>query len=314
MKLVRGILVLLLALAASTVCAQGWPSRPVRVIVGLGPGGVTDVVARAFAEELGKRLGQSFIVENRPGASGLIGATAVKNARPDGYTLFSGSSTSFNPVFHKGEGLDAGKELQPISNLVVGNQFIYVRSSLGVGTIKELVERSKAGAPLKHAGISTAQHMLTFIVAKQLGFAFENIPYKTTDQAITALLSGDTDFAVSSLPGFQPHIDAGKLRVLVSLMPVRSPSMPDVPALKELGVTAEARFSINLWAPLGTPREVIMKLNDAVGHVAKVPALVERFKAFALEMDPSTPEELMQLFQRQIAVYVEAASMLGMTK
>src|SRR4051812_34437713 len=163
---------LALAMACAAVCAapfaqaQNYPNKPVRIIIGYGAGGSTDVIVRLVADDLGKRLGQSFVVENRTGANGLIAARAVKGAVPDGYTLYGGSATPFTAVFMK-DNMDASKDLQPVSIMALGDWFVWVRSELGVSTLKELAAKGKT-TRLKFASPSPANHALMASVAKQL--------------------------------------------------------------------------------------------------------------------------------------------------
>lgn len=311
LKLGTRILAVGLSLAATSAFSQAYPNKPVRVLIPFGAGGVTDVVARTFADELGKRLGQPFVAENRTGAGGGVAANALKNSPADGYTLFGGSITPFHPVFAK-EGVDGGKDFQPVSNHGFGEQFVYVRSNLGVNTMKELVDRAKAGQlKLKHGSLATTQHMLMSVIAKQLGFTYENIPYKTTDQVIPAVLNGDVDIVFTSLPGWLPHVESGKLKTLVTVSAQRSPFQSATPTMKEVGGDLVFQFSLGMWAPKGTPRDVVNRLVAATAEAGRSSAVQDKMKAFAMVVQTTTPEEQLKIFEREIGAYSEAAKLIG---
>jgi tripartite-type tricarboxylate transporter receptor subunit TctC len=310
LKLVARTFLLLIALASSAAFAQAWPAKPVKVIIGYGAGGSTDIILRLVSEDLSKRLGQPFVVENRTGANGLIAANAVKGAAPDGYTIYGGSATPFTSVFMK-DNMDAAKELQPVSILALGDWFLWVRSDLGVTNIKDLAAKAKT-MKLKFATPSPANHALMAAIAKQAGFEYENIPYKTTDQTITSMLAGDTEMTLNNPAGFTPHQQAGKLRAILTLAPTRTPLMPDVPTAKEQGINLETRFNMAMWVPVGTPRDVVAKLGAAIGEAVKTPAVGEKVRGISMIPTGSTPEELVRTFQSEVRTYSEAAKLVGM--
>lgn len=302
---------LLFALISTTVLAQSYPSKPVKIIIGYGPAGVTDVILRLAAEDLGKRLGGTFVVENRVGAGGLLAAQAVKNSAADGYTLFGGAATPFHPVFAKDNFMDAAKDLQPVSTIAIGDNFLIVRSDLGVNNFREFVAKARS-TRLKHASLASTQQALMAAFAKGAGFDFDNIPYKATDQTITALLSGDCDFALTSVAGWTSHIKSGKLKLLATLAPNRSPIDPTVPTAKELGANVEFQFSIDIWAPMGTPRDVLNKLSAAISETVKSPAVAEKVAVISMIPQGSTPDGLLRLFQAQMKTYGDAANLIGL--
>jgi len=299
-----------LALAATTVFAQSWPSRPIRVLVGFGAGGATDISARLVSEEVGKRLGQPLVIENRPGVGGLLAANVVKTSPADGYTLFSGSATGFTSVFLKDNPMDPPKELQAVSLQALGDQFMFVRSDLGVNSIKEFVAKAKANK-LRHAAVGPTQHIVAAIIAKEAGFEFDNIPYKTTDQVVAALLAGDVDFVTNSIPGMPPHLQSGKVRAIATMGSSRSSLQPNVPTLKEQGVNMEFRFNLGYWAPLGTPREAVQKIGAAVAEAAKVPNVIEKMGVIGLTPVASTPEGLIRQHNAELQIYAEGAKLTG---
>lgn len=305
------ILSLLLALCAAPALAQQpYPNRPVKLVVGNAPGGATDVVARLYAEELAKVLKQPFVVENKPGAGSLLGALAAKNAPADGYTLYFGSTLNFTSTFVKTNSIDAAKEFVPVAKVAQGDLFVYARGDLGVNNIKELAAKAKAGT-LHHSSPSPTQYLLAAQISKAAGFQFDNVPYRSTDQALLALLSGNGAFMVNSLPGMPEHVRSGKLKILATVGAERSTLMPDVPTLKEQGVNMEMDFFLGIWAPQGTPRDVVNKLNAAVHEASKSPALREKVTSLAMVAKPTTPEDLLRSHEVSTKAYQEAAALVG---
>jgi tripartite-type tricarboxylate transporter receptor subunit TctC len=298
-------------LAAGAASAQTWPAKPVRVVIGFGAGGATDLVSRVMSDEVGKILNQSFVIENKPGASGMVAANTVKNSPPDGYTLYGGNATALTKIFFKDNPLDPPKDFTPVSTLSLGDEFVFVRADLGINSIKDLVAKAKT-MRLRHASPAVPQNLLTAVMAKQAGFTYENIPYKTTDQVITALLSGDGDFVVTSLPGFIPHIQAGKLKVIGVMGATRSALQPNVPTLKEQGVDMEFRFNLGYWGPRGVPEDIVAKLVAAVAQAAKAPAAVEKIGSTSMVPTASTPEELVRIHNMEVQTYTEAAALTGL--
>lgn len=311
-KVLAGLFAVSAAVSFATPAgAQAFPSKQMKLIIGYGPGGVTDVINRLVADEVGKRLGQPMVVENRPGAAALVAATAVKTAPPDGYTLYGGSVTGFHPIFMKAS-MDASKELTPISTFVYGDWFMYVPTALNINGLKDLAAYAKANpGKIRFSSPSTANTLLFGMVAKRLGFKFENVPYKTSDQTIQALLTGDGTATFNAASGFDPHIQAGKLKSITTLSPARSPVRPDVPTAKEQGVDVELRFNIGLWGPPGLPNDIVGKLNATVREALRNPVLVERVKNAALTAAPASPEEMLKDFHNEIALYREAIADSG---
>jgi tripartite-type tricarboxylate transporter receptor subunit TctC len=301
---------LLIAAIALTAQAQPYPNKPIRVMVGFGPGGVTDLVNRFVADEMGKRLGQSVVVENRPGASGLVAATAVKNAAPDGYTIYGGPTTAFSAVFLKDPNMSASKELTPISQMATGDWFVYVPTSLPIQNLKEFQAYAKANK-LRFAAPSVINNMLMAVVAKHLGISYEQIPYKTTDQTIAALLQGDAQVTFNAAAGFGPHLQAGKLRVISTLSGGRIDAMPNVQTAKEQGVPVEVYSSVALWAPPATPRDIVMKLNAAAVEALRTPSVVEKIRNVSFTPLASTPEDLVKRYEGEIRFLSEAADIAG---
>lgn len=289
----------LAGLLASLVCgiasAQQFPSKPVRFIVITAAGGTTDITARLVGRHMEQRLGQPVVVENRPGANGTIAANFVKTSPPDGYTLLVGGM-SMNSTFVKNNAVDAAKELLPVSNLQSGAFYLFTRASLPVKTMGEFIAYAKANPGKLNFGASSS---LTTLAAEALklktGMTFTVVPYKGAAPIVPAMLSGEADFTIDSLPTFQPHIQAGKVNALMVAAPKRAAAMPSIPSSPESGLgDFESGFYIGLWAPLGTPAPVIQRLASDAAAVMKIPEVVETMAKMGTEAVGSTPQELLR--------------------
>jgi len=306
------IVVLVMAMfGAGTALAQSFPSKPIRLVIGQGPGGVTDVLFRLVADEMGKRLAQPVVVENRPGAGSMVAVTAVKASPADGYTLYGGTPTGFSPVYMK-NGLLAGKELTPISGIAYGDWVMYVPSNLGVKSLAELTAWAKANPGKARFGASApVGNLVMAVVARRMGFSYEYIPYNSTAQVITAVLGGDLAATANAVQGFQQHIQSGAMRAIATTGAKRTEFLSDVPTLMEQGLPLTAQFTQGLWGPLGMPKDVTAKLNTAVNEALRNPATVARFKNATLVPSPSTPEELIKEYEGELRFLTEAAEIAG---
>ena len=273
------------ALAAPYAQAQSYPSKPIRIVVPFGPGGATDVVARTVADKLATRLGQPVIVENKPGASTMIGADAVAKAAPDGYTLLvSGSSTfSVAPALKERMPYDH----QKIALLVKAPLVLVSGPSAPAKSLAELVALAKAKpGDLGYAtfGAGSAPHLLGEMFAHEAGIKVMAVPYKGSAPASMALLGGEIQFAFDTIPSVGPHIKAGKLRPLAVSSSQRSSALPDVPTLAELKL-GKATFDgfYGLAAPAGTPAAIQQLLGREVAAIMALPDVKEKMLAAGLE-------------------------------
>jgi tripartite-type tricarboxylate transporter receptor subunit TctC len=288
-----------------------YPSRPIHLIIGYGSGGMTDVVNRIMADDMGRKLGQSVIVENRPGAGGVIAATAVKNAAPDGYTLFSGEATSMSPLMVKAS-LDAPRELTPIGTFASGSWFLYASSKLGVNSLKDLTAYAKANpGQLRFSTINPVNTLIFALTAKKLGIQYETIPYKTTDQTVLAMLSGDAGVTIGAASGYDSEIQSGKVKVLTAYSPERNPLRPEVATAREQGVDMVMRFSVVFWGPLGLQPAVLDRLQSAIRESVKAPLVVERMHAASLVPGYASPEDTLREYNNVLATYREAIPLIN---
>jgi tripartite-type tricarboxylate transporter receptor subunit TctC len=287
---------ILSAIAAAAVtfaaAAQDFPSKPIRLIAPFPPGGVLDVSARAVAAPLQESIGQSVIVENRPGSGGNIGTDSVARAAPDGYTLLvMGDHNTIAPALYSKLSYDIVKDFAPITNLVVGSHVLVAHASLPIGSVKELIEQAKKRpGELSYAspGNGTAQHLGAEMLKVMAGVDIAHIPYKGGGQAIGDVVGGQVKLGMLGLAPVLPHLKSGKLKALGVTGRKRVAVLPDVPTIAESGLPG---FETIQWygiaAPAGTPPAVIQKLHAELVKAVRQPAVVERLAAVGMEVAPS---------------------------
>ncbi len=301
---------LLLALAAALPIAQAqtgkWPEKPVRIVVPTTPGGGTDRVARMLAARLSAEFGQQFVVENRAGASGMIGNEIVVRANPDGYTLAVVPSTfAINAALYKLP-YDLTKDIAPIAMIATGPLILAVHPSVKAASLKEFIElaRAKPGAlNFGSGGIGSNLHLAAELFQQMTKTNMVHVPYKGGAAAIVDLLGGQIQLIFGAAPSVLPHIKAGKLRGIAVTTEQRSPALPDLPAISELlpGYSASTWYA--MWAPAGTPKEVVSRLNQAIADFLKQPDVQEGLRADGVEPAHSTPEEFARVIAREIATW-----------
>jgi tripartite-type tricarboxylate transporter receptor subunit TctC len=282
---------------AATAVAQDYPTRPVKIIVPFAPGGVTDNSARVIADALGKRLGQPVIVENRPGASGNIGSTQVAQSPPDGYTLVLGfdGTMVINPHVFAKMPFDTLKDFAPVTKLGDAALLLVAHPSVPAKNMKEFLALAKAKPqpwPYGTSGTGGTPHLAGELLKLRTGIDFVHVPYKGGGQAITDVLGGQIPLVFTAIATAQQHVKAGKLTPLGVPSPNRSAALPDVPTFIESGLPGfEAVSWVGIFAPAGTPRPVIDKLQREIAAVLKTDAVKERYAALGIEPVGNTPEE-----------------------
>jgi len=313
----------MLALSAAVLAlvapagAQTWPSRPIRLIVPHAPGGVTDTVARLVAQPLGEALGQSVVVENKPGASGLLGTESAAAAAPDGYTfvMFVDVNTIF-PSTVKQLNHDPLKSFAPITVLGRGSHVIVAHPSLGVSTLPELVAYAKKNpGTLSYAspGIGSPQNLSMETIKNATGIDLTHIPYKGGGQAIGDVVSGQVKVGVLGMAPALPYIRSGKLMALAVTGGARVALLPDVPTVAESAVPG---FETAQWqgisAPAGTPPAVIKRMHDELVRIMGKPQLVERLAAIGMDNTTSaTPDDFSRLIAAELQRWPAAVKLAG---
>ena len=306
-----------LVIGTAPALAQPWPGKPIRIIVSYAPGGVTDISARAVAQPLGEALGQSVLVENRPGAAGVIGTEMVAAAAPDGYTLLMFvDGNSMMPTAIKNIKHDPVKSFAHVSLLGRGSLVLVAHPSLPVASLQDVIRYGKANpGSLSFAtpGNSGPQHLAFESIKASAGFEAQHIPYKGGGQAIVDVVAGQVKLGMLGMAPALPHIKAGKLKALVVTSRERSKLLPDVPTVAEAGIPG---FEMAQWqglvAPAGTPPEIVARLHAELLKAMRLPAVVEKLAAIGMENATSaTPDEFTQMIVRETKRWPELFKTAG---
>ncbi|MGD9943924.1 MAG: Bug family tripartite tricarboxylate transporter substrate binding protein, partial [Burkholderiaceae bacterium] len=306
------VLGLALAVLGGPLQAQtAYPAKPVRMLVGFAPGGGNDILARLMAEHFQQTLGQPFVVENRPGASGMIAIEAVRQAAPDGHTLLVGPSSGMavNPALFAKINYDPVKDFAPIS--LVGDipMIVTVNPASKAGTLQEFIASAKRSAkPLLVGSGATSFQLAAAVFASKAGITLDNVNYKGNSQVVTAMLANEVDVALIDAAAVMPQIQAGKLRALAVTGSRRFSQLPDVPTADEAGARG---FVMSFWsalfAPAGTPPAVVTKLQGAVQQALAKPEVSRRLKDLGIEPVGSSAAELADTMARDLPLYKDAA-------
>ena len=284
----RSVLALITSLVPAAAVAE-YPDRPIKLVVALAPGGPADTAARVFAPYLSDRLGQSVVIENRTGASSVVGTEAVVRSPPDGYTLLFGSSSSFavNPAVMRNLRFDVQKDLKLVGLVSYTPHVLVVRASLATGTLKELIALAKAQpGKLSYAssGAGGAIHFASELFKRETGVDIVHVPYRGGGPAVMGLLTGDVDVFINDASTTAENVRAGKLRALALAWPKRSPLLPDVPTFAELGFPHVVSSSwFGLAAPAQTPPDIVARLAQAMPRVFATPSYQARLEKLGLE-------------------------------
>lgn len=298
MKLKRMLGALLLCAAAQAGAQPAeYPAQPIRLVVPSGAGGITDVLARILVEKLGGILKQSVFVENKTGASGIVGSDYVAHAKPDGYTLLMAfPSHVANPSIAKSLPYDTARDFAPITKVGSVTEVLLVDKSSPINSVKALIDAARAApSPLTYGTVGTGSlgDMATLIFESKAKIKLLHVPYKSEPEIVTAMIRGDLSFAFISPPGALPMLNAGRIKALGISDSVRSPIFPDVPTIAESGVPD---YNVTGWnaifAPAGTPPPIIGKLNKAILQALADPALIKQFLAQGVKPVGGTPEAL----------------------
>ncbi|MBI4292509.1 MAG: tripartite tricarboxylate transporter substrate binding protein [Betaproteobacteria bacterium] len=310
-------LLLALVLAAAESAAQTYPSKPVKIVVGYGAGGGTDVNMRLLVPKLSERLGQPVIVENKPGAAARIGAEFVAKSVPDGYTLYAGSSGEMvaNVGLFPELSYNPGKDFVPITLFNYDPMVFTVNPGVPVKTIKELISLAK-GKPgqVFHASAASAFQVAVEVFNREVGVKIVHVPYKGAAPAMTAAISGEATMIVLSPGPLMVHVKSGKLRTLAISAAKRSPFLPDVPTFRESGLDFETPISwAGLFAPAGTPEEIIEKLYQGMTFALRDKGVLDRLHAMGRDTSTTgvSPAEFARILQEDLAKWPKAIRELG---
>lgn len=296
-------------IAVAQAVDDGFPNRPVTIIVGYSPGGANDVLARIMAERLTTELGQSVVVENRPGVASILGAQVVAKARPDGYTLLMGASGPivFNHALY--QRLPYGPaDLVPISLVGTFPLVLLTRADHPARSVIDLVDASKREPDkANYASSSTSFQLVTELFNEKTGARFMHVPYKGSNDSVTAVIAGDVTMTLVDSGPASTALQGKRVKALAVTADRRLAAMPDVPTMKELGIDLTVTFWSGLLAPAGTPPAVIDRLNRAIVTVGSRPDVKARISALSIEPVTSTPAAFGERIAAEIPVWRDVA-------
>jgi tripartite-type tricarboxylate transporter receptor subunit TctC len=306
-----------LAACAASAVRAAYPEKPVRLIMPFPAGGSGDFVARILAQRLSERMGQQFVVENRPGGAGTIGADAVAKARPDGYTVLLGtiSSHAINPALYPAMPYDPIADFRPVSQVVFISNVLVVNPGVPARSVRELVSLAKAkpGQLLyATAGYGTSHHLCAEMFKRMAGVDLVHTPFKGNAAALLDLVGGRVQVMFDNISNPLSQIAAGKLRALATTGPSRSAVLPDVPTMVEAGFPGyEVRSWFGLFVPKGTPQPIVERLSVETRQALLDPSVRERLVASGFEPIGSTPAEFGAFVQAELARWAHAVRELG---
>jgi len=305
------------ALACSGAVAQQYPNKPVRLIVPFPPGGAAELGARIFTQPLAQQLGQPVVIETKPGAEGIIASELVKQAAPDGYTLYYGTATgmSYAPAAKKVPPYDPVNDFTPISMVGIFGFFVFSDARLPVHTLGDLIGYARANPGALNYGTGNATSILaTGLFASQQKLDMVHIPYRGDGPLSIDLIAGRVNIAIATPGTLAPQVKEGKLRVLATMLPNRNPLLPTAPTMVEAGV---ANVPITPWGglfgPAKLPREVVDRVGRDIAVVLAKPEVREAFGKLAFEPRSSTPQELTAFVIEQLDAYRRAARQMNLS-
>jgi tripartite-type tricarboxylate transporter receptor subunit TctC len=304
-------------LTMTNAVAQSFPTRPIRIVVPYAPGGNSDLIARAFAGPLSETLGQSVVIENRPGASAIIGSDLVATAPPDGYTLLmiSSGNLTTNPALFAKLPYDTMRDFTPITNVAYTPYLLDVHPSLPVKSMGELIALAKSEPGAINAaipGVGTGGHLALELFKSMSGTKFTEIAYQGAAPALTDTIAGHTQLMMDALSTSLPNARVGAVRALAQSGPTRSPLLPDVPTVAEAGLPGYEYVVYNaLLGPAGLPRDIVDKLQLAFAQVGGRPDMREKFAQLGLTMTVSSPEQLTDYIGAETAKWAKVIRQAG---
>ena len=312
----HGALLAALIVVAGNAQAQTYPAKAVRVVVPYSAGGPLDDVMRVVGHRLTEMWGQPVVVDNRTGAGGSIGAEFVAKAAPDGYTLLLGNAgpMTINPGLQKKLAYDVARDFAPVSQLTASPMVLVVHPSLPVKTVPDLVRLAKARPGqlvYASAGIGNLQHLAMEEVQARAGIRMNHVPYKGAPPALIDVMSGQIDLMFANIVGVMQHIKSGKVRAVAVSSVKRAAVLPDVPSIEDTFAGFDATGWTGVFAPAGTPKEIVAKLHADITSVLARPDIRERFGEQGAEVVAGTPEQLAAFVRRESALYAKIIQSSG---
>jgi tripartite-type tricarboxylate transporter receptor subunit TctC len=287
--------------------AQAWPSKPIRLVVGFPPGGGNDIIARLVGAQMQETWGQPVVVENRPGAASIIAAELVAKATPDGYTLLVNATggMSINPVLYAKLPYDPLRDFEPIGMVGVFPLVLVVHPSVPARSVRELIAYARKNpGKLNYSAGSTSFQVATEMFKQMTGTDIRHIPYKGSAASINAVLAGDVQLTIVDTPPLAGHLQSDRLRALAVTSAKRAAGLPDLPTLAETGVPGyDMSLWIGLFAPAGTPRDIVAKLSAEIARIVQLPDVRERLVGMGVDPLGNSPEQVADWIRKEIARY-----------
>ena len=308
----------LASLLVSPAAAQTYPTKPIRIIVPYAPGGSTDVLFRIFAPRLGEVLGQQAVIDNRPGAASTIGLDIVAKSPPDGYTVgVANIAYGANPSIYKKMPFDAEKDLAPVGLVSIVTMVLSVHPSIPVRSVKEYIAlaRSRPGTlAYSSAGSGSANHLATARFAHMAKIDLQHVPYKGGGPAVIGIVGGEVSTLFATIPSALSHFQSGRLRGLAVSSAKRNSALPQLPTVAEAAPLPgfEAIEWQGVMLPAGTPRDVVMRLNQAFAKVTAMPDIKEKVAALGSDLVATTPEEYDAFLKRELATWSKVVKAVGL--
>jgi tripartite-type tricarboxylate transporter receptor subunit TctC len=307
----------ILLAAALPLAAQTFPSKPIRFVIPYPPGGASDVTARLIGLKMSEAWNQQVVIDNRPGANGIIALDLAARATPDGYTILMANlgPNAINPAVYSKLPYDAEKSFAPITLTTIVAQVLVAHASLGAGNLKQVIALAKAKpGELKygHGGNGSANHLGMELLKSMAGIDIGAVPYKGDAPALTDVMGGQIQFALPTALAAAPHIKAGRVRAVAVTPKSRVASLPDVPTVAESGVPGYESVSWGgVMAPAGTPAPIIAKLNGEILRILKLPDINEKLSGLGADVVGSTPQEFAAYLKAEIAKWGRVAKQAG---
>ena len=309
---------LALSVVPHALAQEKYPSKPVTIIVPQAAGGANDAISRVIAQKLSEQLGQTFVVDNRPGAGGNVGTVAAAKAKPDGYTLMitADSSMVINPALYKSTGFDPVKDFQPVSTLATAGYVLVANPAFPAKNMAEFIALAKQ-QPKKiyigSAGNGTLNHLIGEMLGKATGIDLVHVPYKGAAAAVTDLVGGQVQVSVQSLPSSISFIKSGKIKVLGVVNEKRVPALPDSPTIGETVKGFGTTPWYGMFAPAGTPRAIIQQLNAEIAKALESKDAIERLAGVGCEPFKSSPEQFATLVRDDLPRWAKIVKDAGAT-
>jgi len=303
---------------SSAFAAQTYPARPIRIVVGFGPGGGVDIASRAIGKQLTEALGQSIVVDNRPGASGNIGADIVSRAQSDGYTLLMSNLTIAMPSLFAKLPFDVNKDLAPVSLVAIGPSVLVVNPSLPINSVKELIAAAKAKPKqliYGSGGRGNITHMEMVLFTNMAGIDMIHVPYKGGAPSVVGLLSGEVQMLFTSIPSALSQIQARRVKPLAVSTAKRSGALPDVPTVSEAGLPGyDAASWYGLFAPAGIPGDVLGVLSKEIVRIMQLPEVRQRFSSDGFEPVGGSPDQFAKFVRAEITKWEKIIETAGLKR